>query len=163
MLQEDDIYKAPSTLSQYSSSTYTQSLSAEPKKNGWQHFVTAFTKYAVFKGRARRAEYWFFTLFYFLISLAVDIVGSILDVIYVLQSNEMSFIGSILTLILSLVFFLPSLAVSIRRAHDTGRSGWYILIPIYGFVIMFFDSEVDENKYGPDPKGRTIIQQEVNK
>lgn len=51
----------------------------------------------------------------------------------------------------SLVTLIPSLAVAVRRMHDIGKSGWYILIPIYNIILLATAGEEGENQYGPDP------------
>lgn len=57
---------------------------------------------------------------------------------------------------------IPSIAVSIRRMHDVGVSGWYILVPIYSFILAFTEGEKGENKYGPDPKvEKSTVMQEA--
>ena len=110
-------------------------------------FVDVVKKYAVFNGRARRKEYWMFLLFYILIYVGLIIVESL--------------IGSpgILVLVLALGLLVPSLAVSIRRLHDTERSGWWFLIafvPIVGgivlLVFMCLDGTSGPNRFGADPK-----------
>jgi uncharacterized membrane protein YhaH (DUF805 family) len=115
---------------------------------------TCLRKYVDFTGRARRSEYWFFFLF----TAIAGLVGAILDAIFGLRSGVYSGTGPIEGLI-HLALLLPSLAVGARRLHDTGRSGWWLLIgliPVVGWIILlvFFvqDSEPD-NKYGPNPKG----------
>lgn len=105
--------------------------------------------YAVFSGRARRSEYWWFYLFFILFYLAAVLV-------------EVAVLGTetpILQLIVIAALVIPMLAVSVRRVHDTGRSGWWLLIsviPLIGgiwmFVLTVLDSEPSENKYGPSPK-----------
>ncbi len=119
-------------------------------------YIKVIKQYVNFSGRARRAEYWYFVLFNFLISLGL---GFILGFVDALLGNNSSGIN-ILSLIYSLVVFLPALSVSIRRLHDTGRSGWWLLIgliPLIGTIVLivFFaqDSEPGENKYGKNPKG----------
>jgi uncharacterized membrane protein YhaH (DUF805 family) len=111
-------------------------------------------KYVDFTGRARRSEYWFFFLF----TAIAGLVGAILDAIFGIRSDVYSGTGPIEGLI-HLALLLPSLAVGARRLHDTGRSGWWLLIgliPVVGWIILivFFvqDSQPD-NKYGPNPKG----------
>lgn len=106
------------------------------------------TNYANFKGRARRSEYWWWFLAAFGIMVSASIIDGIAGsypVIYVLAG---------------LAIFLPNLAVSIRRLHDTGRSGWWILIgfvPLVGFIVLIVfytqDSHAD-NQYGPSPKAQ---------
>lgn len=103
-------------------------------------------KYAEFDGRSQRAEYWYFFLLNILISIALSIVGNMLD---------LKIIGSIY----SLAVFIPSIAVGVRRLHDIGKSGWMILIsliPLIGWIwlIVLFatDSTPGANEYGPNPK-----------
>jgi uncharacterized membrane protein YhaH (DUF805 family) len=121
-------------------------------------FVTALRQYAVFSGRSRRREYWYFALFYlviYLLLLAADgVVGSF---------DPATGIG-LLSGVFSLALLLPSLAVSVRRLHDTGRRGWWILlglIPVAGVIVLivFFaqDGEAGANRFGPSPKGGASI------
>ena len=107
-------------------------------------------KYVGFSGRARRSEYWWFVLF----TVLVSIVASIIDAIIGTSSGGTGLISGLA----SLALFLPSLAVAIRRLHDTSRSGWWVLIgliPIIGWIVLIIfyvqDSHPD-NKYGPSPK-----------
>ena len=96
-------------------------------------FLIVLKKYAVFSGRAQRAEYWYFILF----NLIIGIVLGVIDGMFGLFSPEIG-IG-ILGGIFSLAMFIPSLAVLFRRLHDTGRSGWWffiILIPLIGFIVL---------------------------
>ncbi|MGP4009503.1 DUF805 domain-containing protein [Streptomyces sp. 4N124] len=109
-------------------------------------FVEVLKKYAVFSGRARRKEYWMFTLIYTVIAIVLTVV-------------DMAVIGSnVLVPILTVALFLPALGVAVRRLHDTGRTGWWVLIsivPLVGLIVMLVflcaDGE-DTNKYGPNPK-----------
>lgn len=116
-------------------------------------FMQALQKYAVFTGRARRTEYWMFALFY----VIGGVITSFVDVALGTYSEAGS-VGVINTLFL-LVLFVPSLAVTVRRLHDTGRSGTWIfigLIPLVGFIAMLIftvqESEMGINRYGPNPK-----------
>lgn len=84
-------------------------------------YVDVLKKYAVFSGRARRQEFWMFTLF----SVIISIVLAIID-------NAMGSI--VLGLVYSLAVLLPSLGVAVRRLHDTGRSGWFVLFPLIPLV-----------------------------
>ncbi|WP_345852246.1 DUF805 domain-containing protein [Shewanella algae] len=111
-----------------------------------EHFIGAIKKYADFTGRARRTEYWMFTLFYIIFSLVVSAID------YALGTT-------VLGLIYSLGLLLPSIAVAARRLHDTDRSGWWQLlafIPIIGWIVLLVfycqDSEVGENRFGSNPK-----------
>lgn len=115
-------------------------------------YFEVLKKYAVFSGRARRKEYWVFTL----VSVVVSIILGIFD--GALGFREPGETGP-LRAVYSLVVLIPSLAVAVRRLHDTGRSGWWILIgliPCVGFIILivFFvqDSQPGPNEYGPNPK-----------
>ncbi len=118
--------------------------------------------YANFKGRARRREYWMFTLVYILISVVVSLISNYFFPHAIPNRPQMNVLGSLLGLIL----FLPTLAVTIRRMHDTDKSGWWILIgiiPLIGQIILIIflaqDSQTGSNKWGPNPKG---VQAPVN-
>ncbi len=105
-------------------------------------------------GRARRSEYWFFILF----TAIVGAVGGILDAILGTRSGMYGGTGPIQG-ILQLALLLPTLAVGARRLHDTGRSGWWLLIgliPLVGWIILivfFVQDSHPANQYGPNPKG----------
>jgi uncharacterized membrane protein YhaH (DUF805 family) len=108
--------------------------------------TTVFTqKYTDFSGRARRSEYWFASLAMFLGYIVAAIIGFALH-------------ATFLIFILVLAIIVPGLAVSVRRLHDTGRSGWWYLIniiPFGGLVLLYWfvsDSEPGTNQYGPSPK-----------
>ena len=109
-------------------------------------FFRALAKYAVFKGRARRKEYWYFYLFYLIFAL---ILGVILGVLHLQDHTEL------FTRLFQVAFLLPILAVGVRRMHDVNRSGWYILIPIYNLILACTDGTRGPNDYGPDPKEET--------
>jgi uncharacterized membrane protein YhaH (DUF805 family) len=113
---------------------------------------TCFSKYVDFSGRARRSEFWYFFLF----SVLVQVVASILDSILGTDYDTGS--GGLVSAIAALALFLPSIAVSARRLHDIGKSGWWQLlaiIPIIGWIMVIIwyctDSKPD-NQYGPNPK-----------
>lgn len=126
-------------------------------------------KYAKFDGRARRKEYWMFNLFSGLIVLAVYIVLVIFIAFFAVIKESfdsdalMRLPLSILAVILMVTLIslvIPTWAVTIRRLHDIGKSGWWILIgfipyigPIVLLVFCCLDSESGTNKYGPNPKG----------
>lgn len=121
--------------------------------------VEAVTKkYAQFTGRARRREYWMFTLIYG----ATNIILTALDNSLGLSTgNTLNDVG-VFSGLFALAMLIPHLAVSVRRLHDTERSGWWMLlglIPFLGwiFLIAFMatDGEAGRNKWGPDPKGVT--------
>ena len=110
-------------------------------------------KYADFSGRARRSEYWYFLLFYMLILIALSVV----DVVMGWFSTDAG-VG-VLSGIYTLALLIPSLSVSVRRLHDTDRSGWWLLIgliPLIGGIVLlvFFvqDSQAGANRFGRNPK-----------
>jgi uncharacterized membrane protein YhaH (DUF805 family) len=111
-----------------------------------EYFKLALSKYAEFTGRSRRSEYWYFILVYTLISSAVNTFAFILG-------DWVTMLGSLV----GFALFIPSLAVSIRRLHDTGRSGWWLLIgvvPLIGIILLIVwfatDSQPGANEYGPN-------------
>jgi uncharacterized membrane protein YhaH (DUF805 family) len=116
-------------------------------------YLGVLKKYAVFDGRARRKEYWFFFLFTIIVSVILAIIDNLTG-----TYNSKVGIG-LLGGLYALGTLLPGIGVTIRRLHDTGRTGWWILIafvPIVGGIIllifMVLDGNPGENKYGPDPK-----------
>ena len=115
--------------------------------NGFEYYKLAFKKYAEFTGRSRRRAFWYFTLFNMLVSYAIA------GLAYFLLN------AAFLSYIYTLIAFIPGLAVTVRRLHDIGKSGWWILIgiiPIIGWIIMIVwaatDSQPGTNAWGPDPK-----------
>jgi len=111
---------------------------------------TCFSKYANFNGRASRSEYWWFQLFY----LIVAFVAVIFDAMYIDNSQTMG----PLELVTTLALLLPALAVTARRLHDVGRSGWWMLIfiTVIGMIplLIWYISvgTKSKNKYGPPIK-----------
>ena len=109
-------------------------------------FIEALKKYAVFSGRARRKEYWMFSLFAAIIAIVLGAIGVAIKFPF-------------LVVIFYLAILLPGLGVTIRRLHDTGRSGGWIfigLVPLVGGIILLVftctDSAPGANAYGPNPK-----------
>jgi uncharacterized membrane protein YhaH (DUF805 family) len=116
-------------------------------------FLIVLKKYAEFSGRAQRAEYWFFALFYVLFFLALSLIDGAAG----LLNAELGL--GLLSGLFALAMIIPSIAVTVRRLHDTSRSGWWFLIsliPIIGgivlLVFMCLDSTPGTNAYGPNPK-----------
>jgi uncharacterized membrane protein YhaH (DUF805 family) len=114
-----------------------------------QWYLKVLKNYIGFQGRARRKEYWMFFLFNFLITMLLSIIEVMLG------------LGGILSGIYGLFVLLPSIAVNVRRLHDIGRTGWWMLlsfIPVVGLIVLLIfaalDSQPGENKYGPNPKGQ---------
>ncbi|MGI2327571.1 DUF805 domain-containing protein [Planococcus sp. YIM B11945] len=117
-----------------------------------KEFVDVFKKTFVFSGRSRRKEYWMFIL----ITAIISIVLTILDMVLGLDITEDT---GLLSGLFSLILIIPTLSVTIRRLHDIGKSGWWILlclIPIIGWIVLFIfsvlDSQAGTNIYGPNPK-----------
>jgi uncharacterized membrane protein YhaH (DUF805 family) len=109
-------------------------------------YIKVLENYAEFEGRARRMEYWMFVL----INLFILIGIRMLDMLLGLDGVIGFFYG--------LAILIPSIAVSVRRLHDTGRSGWWILIgiiPVLGTLVLLvfycLDGDPGDNEYGPDP------------
>ncbi len=108
---------------------------------------TVFSKYAVFTGRARRSEYWYFFLFNVIVSAVLSALA-----------KAVPFLG-FLSAVYALAALLPGIGVFVRRMHDVGRSGWswlFGLIPLVGAILLLVwsatDSQPGDNKYGPNPK-----------
>jgi uncharacterized membrane protein YhaH (DUF805 family) len=108
-------------------------------------YLKVLKEYVNFSGRASRTEYWMFTLFNILAAIAFTVIVSLIKL------PEIAMLYSLATL-------LPSIAVAVRRLHDTNRSGWMLLvslIPIAGLYVLYLmivDSDAGNNNYGPNPK-----------
>ena len=123
-------------------------------------FSTCMKKYAVFEGRARRSEYWNFFLFNYIVSALISVpafYGLSRSVPVVVRLYGVS-------VVYSRFIFLPNLAVTVRRLHDTGHSGahyFLVLIPVIGAVILLIylcrDSDPGDNQYGPNPKNAGYV------
>jgi uncharacterized membrane protein YhaH (DUF805 family) len=110
------------------------------------YYTGVLQNYAGFQGRARRAEYWYFALANFIVYVVLNIIGLAIGFPY-------------LGAIYGLAILIPSLAVGVRRLHDTDRSGWWLLIgiiPLVGAIVLIVftvqEGTRGGNKYGPDPK-----------
>jgi uncharacterized membrane protein YhaH (DUF805 family) len=117
--------------------------------------LAAYSNYFKFRGRARRSEYWWFNIFWFVVPLIVLFVVLLLGL-----RNSLGTAISGFLVAFYLLSVIPALAVSVRRLHDVDRSGWWLLLGIipFGSIILLYwsllDSQPGPNKYGPDPKGR---------
>jgi len=116
-------------------------------------YLECLRKYGVFGGRARRKEYWYFVLFNIIISIVLRVIDRATGSFS--AEAGMGLLGAIY----ALAILIPSVAVTVRRLHDTDHSGWWLfipLIPIIGAIVLFVftvqDSNAGENKYGPSPK-----------
>ena len=116
-------------------------------------FLIALKKYAVFSGRSSRSEYWYFILFYMLFLFVFMFIDAMIGS-YDSEAEIGLFSG-----VFVLAMLIPSIAVLVRRLHDTDRSGWWILIglvPLIGAIVLIVfavqDSKPGENQYGSNPK-----------
>ena len=113
-------------------------------------YFAVLYKYAVFDGRSHREELWTFALWDFIIILILMILGAMIGLHWVIL------------ILYRLAVAVPGIAVTIRRLHDTGRSGWWYLIgfiPIIGTIVLIIilvqDSQPSFNQYGRNPKAVT--------
>ena len=121
-------------------------------------FILAWQRATDFSGRSRRKEYWFFHLFNALAFMILIFAGISLDMLF-LGANHKGGIFIFMVMLYAVAAFVPSLAVTIRRLHDIGKSGWWYFIAfvplIGGLVLLVFtllDSEPYANQWGLDPK-----------
>jgi uncharacterized membrane protein YhaH (DUF805 family) len=108
-------------------------------KKKMNYYTKVLKNYATFSGRARRSEYWYFVLFNIIISIVLGLIGGML---------ELGFLSNLY----SLLIIVPSIAVGVRRMHDVGKSGWFLLIPIYNLILAVTEGTKGTNAYGADPK-----------
>lgn len=126
------------------------------------YYLSVLKNYATFTGRARRSEYWYFVLFNIIFCVIAMFLDQMLGTTFTINSGAGAMVlpyGYIYVLY-ALIVFLPGLAVTVRRMHDIGKSGWFILvsaIPIAGaiwlLILLCTDSIPGKNKYGTNPKG----------
>jgi uncharacterized membrane protein YhaH (DUF805 family) len=120
---------------------------------------TVFSKYATFSGRARRSEYWWWWLFIAIVVVILSLIDSMIG----LYISDAKIVGvpvyGLLTWIFAVATLVPGIAVTFRRLHDTGRSGWWWVLSLLcgiGQIIVFIMCLMDsgpDNEYGPNPKG----------
>lgn len=122
-------------------------------------YLKVLRQYADFSGRARRKEYWMFALINFIIAFVLGMIDGMVG-----SADPLTGYGFI-SGVYALAVLIPGIAVSVRRLHDIGKSGWMlliVLIPIIGviwlLVLLLTDSEAGTNKYGANPK----LESEVN-
>ena len=115
-------------------------------------YLAVLKNYAGFDGRARRTEYWMFFLVNLVIVIVLTVIGMAVRA------------GALIGDVYSLALLIPSIAVGVRRLHDTGRSGWWLLIgliPLIGTIILIVflatEGQRGDNRYGPDPKQAPAI------
>jgi formylglycine-generating enzyme required for sulfatase activity/uncharacterized membrane protein YhaH (DUF805 family) len=122
-------------------------------------YLEALKKYAVCSGRARRKEHWYFFLFYFIIYIPLVVIDLV-------TGTYVDAVGAgLLSGIYIMALFIPSIAVGVRRMHDTDHSGWWLLLPLVNLVFLVLDSQQGENRFGSNPKAtmaRTEARKEAN-
>jgi uncharacterized membrane protein YhaH (DUF805 family) len=128
----------------------------ETGRFGVSWYLEALKKYAVFSGRARRMEYWYFVLFNVIVAFVLALIDALLG-----TTTGVSSFG-LLSGLYSLAVLIPTLAVLVRRLHDIDRTGWWILInliPLVGTIVLLvfalMPGTPGSNQYGPDPKQAT--------
>jgi len=116
-------------------------------------FLAALRKYATFSGRARRREYWNYVLFYLLIYVGLLVIDAVTGTFS--MESELGLLSGLF----ALGTLVPSIAVAVRRLHDTDRSGWWLLlgvIPLVGAVVLLYftiqEGDAGHNTFGADPK-----------
>lgn len=131
-------------------------------------YLMVWRKFADFSGRSRRTEYWMFALFNSLIIFSLAFLG-FFSIFPNGNGNRTGGILLIPLILYVLAAIIPSLAVSVRRLHDSGKSGWWLLIHLTGIipfirfigsvimiVLMCLDSDPGPNQYGPNPKSSEL-------
>ena len=106
-------------------------------------YIECLKKYAVFRGRARRKEYWMFMLFHVLIVMALSIVDGLSG-----AKGGASVFGSLY----QVATLLPALAAGVRRMHDTDHSGWWLIVPGISLIFALQAGQDGDNRFGPDPQ-----------
>ncbi len=110
-------------------------------------YLEILKKYGVFNGRARRKEYWMFVLFNIIILFVLGFVEGLLSKSY----------RGVLGGIYQLAVLIPTIAVGIRRMHDTDHKGWWLLFPVLNMFLAVRPGQQCDNRYGPDPKATPIL------
>lgn len=130
-------------------------------------YIKVLKEFGNFRGRARRSEYWFFVLFNLIFAIAAGVLDNVLGTTFKMPSEygEIPLPYGWLYLLYALVVLIPGLAVAVRRLHDVGKSGWFLLvafIPLIGaiwlLVLMFTEGKPGTNKWGPNPKEVPLIE-----
>ena len=133
-----------------------------PRPQQMMGFMDALTtvfrnKYATFSGRASRSEYWWAYLGYFVIATVLQIFALVGGIILI-DAGELALLPTLIALVGIVALIIPTIAVSVRRMHDTGKSGWMLLIliiPCIGFILwivwMVEDGQAHDNAYGTVP------------
>jgi len=132
------------------------------------YFITALARWNDYSNRARRAEFWGYTvvawlLEVFAITITAIMLNPAIDDDLKFNADDVTTVGWVVfgaTLALAIALFFPWLAVTVRRMHDLGRTGWWAIflffLPIVVWILALVDGQPMTNKYGPDPKGRDV-------
>jgi uncharacterized membrane protein YhaH (DUF805 family) len=110
------------------------------------YYFEVLKKFAFINGRAGRAEFWYFTLISAIISIFLMFVDLGMG-----NFNEETGNGLLGTMY-AFAVFIPSIAVAVRRIHDSGKSGWFYLVPFYNLYLLIKEGDLGLNKYGSNPK-----------
>lgn len=130
-------------------------------------YKSMFKKYAQFSGRSRRSEYWLAYLMNTIIAIGLYLIMVVAMFVSVISSGGHTIftmvimaLSGVLMTVYAIVILVPSLAMTVRRLHDIGKSGWFLLLELIpyvgGLILLVFsvlDSQPGENQYGPNPKG----------
>lgn len=134
----------------------------QPKLTIMNYYLKVLKEYANFKGRARRSEYWYFVLFNLIFAFIAMGLDNLIGSTFTFDSSAgvIDLPYGYIYLLYLLAIIIPGLAVTVRRLHDVGKSGWFyfiIFIPLIGaiwlLILSLTDSQFGENKWGPNPKG----------
>jgi uncharacterized membrane protein YhaH (DUF805 family) len=125
--------------------TLSDLVEDHPKDKNMSWYFRVLKKYAVFQGRARRKEFWMFGLFSSIITILLVVIEAAFGILP--DTGD-----SVLSDIYSVAILIPSIAVGVRRMHDTDRSGWWCIVPFVNLYFSCLDGTSGDNRFGPDPK-----------
>lgn len=103
-----------------------------------RYYYLALLNYATFTGRASRKEFWYFFLYNLIIAFVIGYYAGVYDIPQLIE-------------IYPWVVLIPTISVGVRRMHDVGKSGWFVLFPIYNIILACIEGTKGDNEYGPDP------------
>lgn len=125
-------------------------------------YLKVLKDFGNFRSRARRSEYWYFALFNFIFAIVAMMLDNLIGTTFDIEGVPIPY--GYIYLLYVLAVFIPGLAVAVRRLHDVGKSGWFlliVLIPLIGgiwlLVLYFTDGQPGENKWGPNPKSIPLV------
>lgn len=116
-------------------------------------YITAWKKALVFKGRARRKEYWLFFLFTLLVSMLLGLIMGMAESLI----GEQEVLNKLLKNAFIIASMIAGFSAGVRRMHDIGKSGWWIIVPVVSLVFACLDSQPHENEYGANPKAAPAV------